>query len=64
MTELTRLSDITVHGRCPKCGRSSLARNTVQQTEVASNHASLWTLSQSCIVCGWETTHENVKLGA
>lgn len=63
-TDLRPLSSLKPRSRCPDCFSVHLECSSREQNQVSRNGATLWTLSQRCSMCPWETTTSDVKMGA
>jgi RNase P subunit RPR2 len=57
------IADVRPRRRCPKCASLALRPEATPITETSFIGASLYDLTQTCMMCGWSRTFENVKLG-
>lgn len=65
MSEITLISQVGTHARCPECASRSVKRSsTPQHTGVSMNGASLWELVEECTMCAWISRTPHVKIGA
>lgn len=58
------LSRVRVHERCPKCSSLQVHRTSKPSEMHGMGGETLYSLSESCIMCGWSTATPNVKIGA
>lgn len=61
--EIISIADVQPRKRCPKCNSRRLKTSTVPETDNSYLGAALYALTQTCIMCGWDKTYFNVKLG-
>lgn len=63
MASIVPLSTLKPHVRCPKCSSLHLKRLATDSRVKISDDSSLYRVTEECMMCGWATTTEDVKLG-
>ena len=61
--DVISIADVKPRRRCPRCASLALQSSTEAETSSSFIGAALYALTQTCIMCGWSKTYENVKLG-
>jgi hypothetical protein len=61
--DIVSIADLKPVSRCPKCKSTRLVGSAIPETSSSFIGAALYALTQTCIMCRWSRTSENVKLG-
>lgn len=57
LSEVTRIGKVQTHSQCPKCGSSSINRESIKHETLQ-----LWDLREWCTMCKWSKETENVRM--